>query len=45
MKLRNPNAGPFDAFDEVVENFGGSVGYFGDVPVGDLRRLGDDGSV
>ena len=43
-EVAEPEGCSFDAFDEVVERFGGSVGHAGDVPVGDLGGPSGDGS-
>ena len=43
-EVAEPERDPFDPLDEVVEGFGGSVGYLRDVPVGDLEFQSGDGA-
>ena len=43
-EVTKPEGCSFDPFDEVVEGFGGSVGYLRDVPVGDLGGPAGDGA-
>ena len=43
-EVAKPERDAFDPFDEVVEGFGGSVGYLRDVPVGDLGGPAGDGA-